>query len=92
MLRNQFGDGYSQRVADGINNNPLTWDVSIQYRTTAEADDIDVFLTARGGIESFDWTPPLESIAIKVLCPKWDRDIAHGAAQAITATFEQVFE
>ena len=92
VLRNQFGDGYSQRIADGINTDAKTWDVAIQYRTTTEADAIEAFLDARGGVDSFDWTPPLSATAIKVICQTWDRDIAHGAAQAISAVFEQVFE
>jgi phage-related protein len=56
----KFGDGYEQRTSYGLNTNLQNWDLSFANREETEANEIDDFLTARGGVESFDWTPPGE--------------------------------
>jgi hypothetical protein len=86
-----FGDGYSQRVRDGINTNPQTWSLSFSNRTDIEADAIDAFLTARGGYESFDWTPYGES-AGKYVCKEWSKSLDGFNRNTIQAVFEQIFE
>ena len=86
-----FGDGYEQRARNGLNTNPQTWDLSFSNRTDTEAEAIDAFLTARGGVESFDWTPYNES-AGKYICKEWSKSIDGFNRNAIQATFIQVFE
>jgi len=88
----KFGDGYEQRQTTGLNTNPQKWDLQFNNRDTSEIDDIDDFLDARGGVESFDWTPPRASDAIKVVCRQWQRTLASAQFDTLTATFEQVFE
>jgi phage-related protein len=53
----QFGDGYVQRAADGINNRKLILTVVFNKRTAAEISAIKAFLTALDG-QPFEWTPP----------------------------------
>lgn len=84
-----FGDGYQQRVADGINNAPRTWSLSFRG-STARLAEISAFFEARGGVESFDWTPPYGA-AGKFICKSWGRDVTALSAQTINATFEEVF-
>ena len=86
-----FGDGYEQRATLGINNNPQTWDLSFLNRGDTEAEAIDAFLTARGGVESFDWTPYGES-AGKYVCKEWSKSIDRYNGNTIQATFQEVFE
>lgn len=86
-----FGDGYSQRARNGLNTNPQTWDLSFSNRTDTEAEAIDAFLTARGGVESFDWTPYNES-AGKYICKEWSKSLDGFNRNSIQATFIQVFE
>lgn len=86
-----FGNGYEQRARNGLNTNPQTWDLSFSNRTDTEAEAIDAFLTARGGVESFDWTPYNES-AGKYVCKEWSKSIDGFNRNAIQATFLQVFE
>ena len=86
-----FGDGYSQRVRNGLNTNPQTWDLSFSNRTDTEAEAIDAFLTARGGVESFDWTPYNES-AGKYICKEWSKSIDGFNRNSIQASFIQVYE
>lgn len=86
-----FGDGYQQRVGDGINTMPAEWELTFT-RIAADIDAIEAFLEARGGEESFDWTPPGAAAAIRVFCPNWGRSPHGGLASAgFTATFRQVF-
>lgn len=91
VRRAQFGDGYEQRVADGINSVPAVWDLEFNLRDTTEADAIAAFLLARGGIEAFDWTPPFGASG-KYVCRSWRRRQAPGNWHYLTARFEQVFE
>jgi phage-related protein len=84
-----FGDGYSQRVADGINTRPRIWSLTFT-RATSDIDAIDAFLVARNGVESFDWTPP-KGAAGKWICKSWSQNVIANTAQSITANFEEVF-
>ena len=84
-----FGDGYQQRVADGINAMPRSWSLSFT-RETADIDAIEAFLIAHAGVTSFDWTPP-SGAAGKWICKSWSRNVIYRNVQAITATFEEVF-
>lgn len=88
----QFGDGYSQRVATGINTTGLSWDLQFTNRAISEADDIDNFLKAANAVQSFDWTPPRASASIKVICQTWTRTPNNAAFDSLEATFMQVFE
>lgn len=86
-----FGDGYEQRQAEGMNPIALQYDLTFGMRTPTEADAIEAFLEARGGVENFDWTPP-GGVQAKYVCREWDRDRQTNGAELITATFIQVFE
>lgn len=87
----KFGDGYEQRVADGINADLRRFRVTFNTRTTAEADAIDSFLTARAGVESFDWTPPTGA-ACKVVCREWSRAGIAAGIWNMSAIFDEVAE
>ena len=88
----RFGDGYEQRVADGVNTGTDAWNLTFAVRTDVEALDILNFLAARGGVEAFDWTPPNESNAIRVVCREWNRSVDYADRNTITARFERVYE
>ncbi|CAJ0610674.1 unnamed protein product [Cylicocyclus nassatus] len=82
VLVADFGDGYSQRAADGINNIDTT--VSLQWNnlTGTQANSIDNFFMQMGGYESFYYTLPTESIAKKWTCEKWDKSYQTGELMA----------
>jgi len=91
-----YGDGYAQRISDGINNFKESWSLSFTNRTISDVNTMSAFLTARNGVESFTWTPPGEVVAYKVICRSWDTDtivndgtIGFGS---LTATFERVYD
>lgn len=87
----RFGDGYEQRARFGINTNPRTWDLKFAGKSETEADAIESFLDARGGVENFDWTPPTGSSG-KWICRGWNRSIVDIDIHEVSATFEEVFE
>ena len=88
----KFGDGYEQRATFGINQNPQNWNVKFTNRVQTEADAIEAFFDAQGGVTPFDWTPPDQSTSYKFVCRDWVRTIDHAGLFSITANFEQVFE
>ena len=87
----QCGSGYSQRSTFGINQNPKVYNFTFQVSET-DADTIEDFLDARGGAESFDFSPPKESGTQKYICRNWSKSIPYKNRATIQATFEQVFE
>ncbi len=93
VKRAQFGNGYSQRAPDGLNNNPAMWSVSFLGRHYGDEIQLIIdFLEALSGSEYFLWTPPRASGQIKVICPKWSRRPSKGIYDDLTATFEQVYD
>lgn len=88
----KFGDGYEQRQADGINTRPQTWDLTFANRTNTETANILSFLEARNAVEAFDWTPPNDVTAIKVVCREWSKTLNRANLNTVVAQFIQVFE
>ena len=88
----EFGSGYSQRATFGINQDPKVWTLSWENRSSADANAIEDFLEARGGVESFSWTPPDDTVAYKWICQDWTKVMPYSNLFNISATFIQVFE
>lgn len=85
----QFGDGYSQRTPDGINNLLLNYQFSFQgdlHATTA----ILHFLTIRNGVESFCFIPPAPRGQIgRFVCQNWKDKQTFNNNYTISANFIQ---
>lgn len=93
VLKSEFGDGYTQRVADGLNAIEHVWSVNWEGLTDSEADTLDNFLGARGGWEAFEWAPPRGAgTAVKWVCEEWERRPRHAGHADITATFRRVYD
>lgn len=85
----QFGDGYSQVVGDGINNQTQSWPVS--YTGTREAVlAIKAFLDRHGGYRSFRWVSPLGELGLYRAASANIQTLGGGKLK-ITSTFEQAF-
>lgn len=61
VLVSPFGDGYSQRTPDGINNEIETWNVVWTTLTKEEKTTLKNFFKALKGAGSFLWTAPHET-------------------------------
>ena len=92
VLTAGFGDGYRQESGDGLNLLPRTATPEWQILSTDDADTIENFFRAQKGYLAFDWTPPGESVSSKWKCTTWTRTSPTALTDAITATFEQVFD
>jgi len=88
----QFGDGYIQRTVFGLNQNLKMYNPTWNNISETDADTISDFLDARGGSESFDWTPPGESSSSKFICQSWSKTIPYLNRATIQATFQEVAE
>lgn len=91
VRRFQAGDGYEQRIRFGLNTDPKEWSLTFANRDDTERDAIAAFLEARGGVESFDWTPP-RGDAGKYVCEEWQVTLSNCNNNQIQATFREVFE
>jgi phage-related protein len=89
----RFGDGYRQRLPDGLNPIEETWDIVLDAVDDAIGDEISAFLEARGSWEAFTWRPKWRAGApIRVLCTSWSRAIVDLGVSSFSLTFERVFE
>ena len=84
----QFGDGYEQRVGDGINLIRRPWPLNFEG-TKAEIEEIDTFLENEQGITSFNWTPPI-GLAGKFICREWATAINEYDNWTLSATFIEI--
>ena len=93
MLEAQFGDGYVQRQADGINSLAQTWDYRGSDIDDDAATEIISFLRARNGVEAFEYTPMWETTAVLVTCKEWTRSPSQTPGySSVSAKFVRVYE
>ncbi len=92
ILEAQFVDGYSQRAGDGLNAIAVKADLEWTGLTLSQADTVETFFNDRGGYEAFDYTLPREGSTRKFICREWNRKALGPSHDAITATFEVVFD
>jgi phage-related protein len=85
----RFGDGYEQRVPEGINTMPEKWDLTFTG-TRAEIDPIAVFLREHKGSVAFDWTTP-DEVTGRFICRKWSKSRERGVKVTMSFTLEQVY-
>lgn len=84
-----FGDGYEQRTAHGINHMPQNWTLTFD-QSSAAAPEVLAFVRARGAVESFYWRTPLNERRVFV-CRKWRLQRKQGV-NVISLDFNEVFE
>lgn len=90
-LENTYGDGYEQRVGDGLNTIREVWSVVWEGILRSECDVIDAFLTNMKGYIPFMWTKP-DATQLQVKCKAWEYTPTSGTTGNVMATFEQVFD
>jgi phage-related protein len=88
-----YGDGYAQRMAQGINHQLETVQLTFSGRTDAEAAAIKAFFAKRGGVRPFT-----AQIGIGANAPikkyvtegEWKHVLEYNDYNAITVTFQEV--
>ena len=93
----KFGDGYEQRLVDGINNINETYSLTFANRAKEEADDIIAFFDTKAGATAFDFTIPDTNAGgnertIKVVCDSWSVSFTNNEFHNIQTTFRRVYE
>lgn len=86
----QFGDGYAQKVGNGLNNKFSTWNITVDndYEYIELVKD---FLDDHKGYMSFLWTPPNQATALRFTCASYGEVPHVGTQSRLTAVFEQVY-
>ena len=89
-----FGDGFEQRIANGINNLQQIMNVTFNTRPKAEIDDIVAFFESLGGVSKFQMTIDDSNAneTIKVVCKSWQQTWDYDNFYSLSATFERVYE
>ena len=96
VLVARFGDGYEQRLADGINSIDEVFNVTFNNRTKEEIDDITGYLASLNGATAFSYTIPDSNnsgeTTIKVVCDTFTQNYSYGDFYSASATFRRVYE
>tara|TARA_R100000231_G_scaffold86790_1_gene65890 strand:- start:7958 stop:8344 length:387 start_codon:yes stop_codon:yes gene_type:complete len=89
-----FGDGFEQRIANGINNLRQVMNVTFNTRPKAEIDDLVAFFESLGGVSKFEMIidDTNGSETIKVVCKSWQQTWAFDNFYNLSTTFERVYE
>lgn len=88
VLTATFGDGYEQRLADGINTIRRVWTLSFS-KTAADTQLVIDFLENEGGVTAFNWTPPRGAAGLWK-AQAWDSSVNDGY-DTLNVTFIEVF-
>ena len=96
VLKVQFGDGYEQRIAEGLNSSQENYQISYSNRPKAEIDDIAAFMDDKKGVTSFNYVIPDTNnggeTTIKVVCDQYNLVYVSDSSYTFTATFRRVYE
>ena len=92
VLLAQFGDGYNQRAADGINNVLHKGNVTWENLTRDEAATLISFLRERAGWKPITWTMPGDNEARKWVATRWTRTYVDANLDTVAATFSEVVD
>ena len=87
-----FGDGFEQRLTEGLNQNPITVNLVFEL-SQAQATTAINFLNDRvNDSNSFDFELPNESSTRKFVCDSFPRTIPFLNRIKLTCVFREVFE
>ena len=94
VFKADFGDGYSQRVGNGINVLNETFSINFANRPKADIDQITNFLETKAGVTSFDFTYAEggSETTIKVLCSDWSQSWSYDDYYNLQTKLERVYE
>lgn len=94
IIRIKFGNGYEQRIEDGINTNLINLDLTFENRDETEAVAILHFLSQRNSKESFIFNVPTayskSTFSTRFLCSSWNSTYNFYNNYSIRTTFEEV--
>lgn len=90
LLSVSFGDGYEQRMPDGLNHDILEFSLVFDKRDAKEATSIIHFLAAREGYKAFYFKPPQPyGVVKKFVCKSWNSALVYDNNYTVNATFSE---
>lgn len=98
VLTASFGDGYEQRVLDGINTKNDSFNISYNNRTSEDINLIAAFFDNKAG-KSFNFTVTdtfsggnLSNTTMKVVCEEYNISYMRENFHSLTCTLRRVYE
>ena len=88
-----MGDGYEQRMRDGINSARLRFEIAYNKRRSAAVATVLAFLRAHGGRTAFLWTPPapFDTERQWVIRPPWQYEYVAYDCENLVFVIEEDF-
>jgi phage-related protein len=87
----KFGDGYSQRSGDGLNDVDDTFSGQCSMLTAAQASTLVGFFKAHTSTP-FLWTPPLTGVQSKWIATSWSQPYGGSGKLNVSFKLEKVFD
>jgi len=93
VLTSKFGDGYEQRVLDGINTKNEQFSITLNNRTREEINKVARFLDNYAG-KAFEFTITNHTAdeVIKVVADSYNLVYIHTEIHSLQTTFRRVYE
>lgn len=98
ILTAKFGDGYEQRVLDGINTKNDSFSLSFNNRTAEDINLIAAFFDSKAA-KTFDFTVTdtftggnLSNTTMKVVCDTYNISYIRENFHSLTCTLRRVYE
>lgn len=89
----RLGDGYEQRVPDGINYQMRKWTITYDNLSTNDFTTIQTFLDNAGQGQYFTWTPPGYAVSLKwVLDGDVNVNVKSGNIYTVSFPVRQVYD
>lgn len=97
VFKAEFGDGYEQRIANGINNLKQSFEVAFVNRPKDEIDDIVAFFEGKQGVTSFNFTFADSNASgseetVKVVVDNFSQTWKYDDFYDLKATFRRLYE
>lgn len=93
VLTANFGDGYEQRVRDGINTKNETFNISLNNRSAAEVNKVAKFLDNYSGKNFILTVTDYDGdVNINVVCDSYNITYKYEDILTLTTTFRRVYE
>ena len=87
-----FGDGFEQRLTEGLNQNPITLNLKFDLSQTDSTTAVN-FLNARiTDGASFTFLVPNENVTKNFVCQSYPTSVPFLNRVTLTCTFREVFE
>ena len=93
VLTARFGDGYEQRVKDGINTKDDVFSISFNNRTAATINQIAAFFDAKAGKSfTFTVTDHAGNTNLKVVCDSYNITYISEHFHSLNCSLRRVYE